>query len=627
MRRLSILRLSAAVVLAAVVAGGCGTSSPQPDHSAGTLPGGTIPSVPTSPTTLAPAGTSTPYATQATIQLGLYGGTDNWNILARRPHPARPDNALATVADAVWPSAFAVGPDSGVTRNANLVVSATETTADPQTIVYEINSRAIWSDGTRITGADFIFTWEAQSGRRAFRDTAGRLFTPESTAGYDRIATVTSGASAPDQVVVTFKRPDADWQALFSPIIPAHVAQQVGFDHGFANPVTSLVSAGPFEVQSYQPGAGIILVRNPLWWGPAANLASVDITFVLSATEATDGVEQSALDAAVTALQTTALERVRATTGLVATVSPSATYDDLVANERARPLWSRVLRLAIYDTVDRSPVVTAAQAAGDTGAAAVDNRGLLPGQPGYSDDSSAATSALSGRGGVATTTTTSPGPATTAAATTTTTTTTTTATTSTTTAVRGTVSTGAPLAQARLALEAAGFTVRDGHLRYHGRVVRLSLGVATTTPFAASETAAISSACAALAISLTILRTPPPVEASRVAAGRYDLAIVAARVAPFPTALAATYATKGRANFTGYSTPAMDALLAALWRPGAGRSAVVADVDRLAWADGIDLPLVAQPSVLVAQARYLNLVPSPAGIGWNIASWGVLAGT
>jgi peptide/nickel transport system substrate-binding protein len=531
------------------------------------------------------------------MQLGLSGTTTNWNILARQPSPVAPDDAVATIADAVWPSAFAISPTDTATRNDNLLVSATQTSANPQTVVYEINSRAVWSDGTRITGADFVYTWQAQSGRRAFRDKGGQLFTPESTAGYARIASVTTSATDPDRVVVTFKHPYADWPSLFSPILPAQVAKRVGFDHGFSDPVTSLVSAGPFEVESYQPGTGIILVRNPTWWGPAANLASVDITFVSSAAEATDGLQQSELDAAVTGLDPFALARDRATTGLVTTVSASATYDDLVANERDGPLGLRALRLAIFATVGRNPIIAAAAGAGDADAAAVDNRAFLPGQAGYANDSSAVTPALSALAAQTSATTTGGGATT--------------------------------LVLARRALAAAGFTTRDDRLRYRHRVVRLTLGVASTTPWAQGETAAVAAACAALHIPLTILRTTSATEASRVAAGRYSLAIVAATVAPFPSALAATYATDGPANVTGYSTPAMDALLARVEAtpPGAARTSAVIAADRLAWADGIDLPLVVQPSVLVFQARYLNLAPSPAGIGWNMASWGILEGT
>ena len=37
------------------------------------------------------------------------------------------------------------------------------TSRSPQTVVYQINPKAVWADGTAITGQDFVYTWQAQS--------------------------------------------------------------------------------------------------------------------------------------------------------------------------------------------------------------------------------------------------------------------------------------------------------------------------------------------------------------------------------------------------------------------------------------------------------------------------------
>jgi len=34
----------------------------------------------------------------------------------------------------------------------------------PQKVVYTINPKAVWSDGTPITAADFIYAWQQQRG-------------------------------------------------------------------------------------------------------------------------------------------------------------------------------------------------------------------------------------------------------------------------------------------------------------------------------------------------------------------------------------------------------------------------------------------------------------------------------
>ncbi len=580
MLRPSLLRCASVTAAVALAAAACGGTPPSPDTSRGTVPH----PVATAPTTTVPAGTTNPYSSQATISLGLGAAPTNWNILARSAAPPAADSALATVADAVWPSAFVVGPSYVATRNDNLLVSAVQTSASPQTVVYQINGRATWSDGTEITGADFVYTWRAQSGQKGFRDKGGGAFSPESTDGYRSIRSVVTSSADPDRVVVTFKRPDADWQALFSPIIPAHVATTVGFDHGFTDPVTDLVSGGPFEVQSYQPGASMVLVRNPMWWGATANLASVTIAFGPSVGEAAASLMRGELDAAVTGLDKAAIALLQATPGIHVAVNQSATYDDLVINQCHGLLAHGRLRQAILLAVDRSALSRSAATLGDPGATIVANRAFLPGQYGYTDDTTSLGSTA-----------------------------------------------GGAVASARRVLTGAGFHFRGARLYYRGRPVRLTLGVATDTPFAKAERAAVVSAGAALGVSLTTLPSTPAATDARVAAGRYDLAIVAARVAPFPSLLASTYGTAGADNVTGYSTRAMNSLLKRVQEtaPGAYRRAATTAVDRLAWSDAVDLPLIARPSVLAYQSRYVNLVPDrgPAGVGWDIASWGIPART
>jgi peptide/nickel transport system substrate-binding protein len=93
---------------------------------------------------------------------------------------------------------------------------ATTTTEAPvesaMTITVEINPDAVWSDGTPITAADFVCTWNAS------------LNTPGSirTAGYDQIVSVAAGESD-KQVVIDFATTYAPYRDLFYYIIPQHV--------------------------------------------------------------------------------------------------------------------------------------------------------------------------------------------------------------------------------------------------------------------------------------------------------------------------------------------------------------------------------------------------------------------
>ena len=80
--------------------------------------------------------------------------------------------------------------------------SATVTSSSPQTVVYKINPKAVWSDGTPITADDFIYNWQAQSGNPAYTDVGGKPYDAASTSGYNQIQSVVgsdpSGGAACD---------------------------------------------------------------------------------------------------------------------------------------------------------------------------------------------------------------------------------------------------------------------------------------------------------------------------------------------------------------------------------------------------------------------------------------------
>ena len=113
----------------------------------------------------------------------------------------------------------------------------------PETIVYTLNPKAVWSDGVAITAADFKYAWEKQRG-----DPDG-LRPPDvaSIAGYRDIASVT-GSNGGHTVTVKFKTTFADWQMLFANLVPAHVMEKTGWNPSCTtvNPAIDL-SGGPVQ--------------------------------------------------------------------------------------------------------------------------------------------------------------------------------------------------------------------------------------------------------------------------------------------------------------------------------------------------------------------------------------------
>ncbi len=109
--------------------------------------------------------------------------------------------------------------------------------------MYTLNPKAVWSDGVPITAKDFIYAWEQQRG-----DLTSDPALVASTAGYRDIKSVT-GSNKGRTVTVVFRQPFADWQMLFSNLLPAHIMEKVGWNPSCTtvNPAIDL-SAGPFRI-------------------------------------------------------------------------------------------------------------------------------------------------------------------------------------------------------------------------------------------------------------------------------------------------------------------------------------------------------------------------------------------
>jgi peptide/nickel transport system substrate-binding protein len=174
----------------------------------------------------------------------------------------------ATIMDPILPSLFTIdGADNFAPDPDYLTGEPTVTTSPAQTMTYDLNPKAKWSDGTPISYRDFVSQWQALNG-------TDPNYTLQLSASYSDIASVARGATD-QQVVVTLKAGvvDADWRGLFSPLYPMSATETpAAFNTGWkAKP---LASGGPFMFQG-ATATTYTLVRNPSWWGRAPKLTSI----------------------------------------------------------------------------------------------------------------------------------------------------------------------------------------------------------------------------------------------------------------------------------------------------------------------------------------------------------------
>ena len=154
-----------------------------------------------------------------------------------------------------------------LTPNKNYITSFTQTKLTPQTFRILLNPKAVWSDGKKLSLADFTGMWRALNGKNP-------SFGIVSSTGYENIKSVTTGKSA-NEIIVVLSKPYPDWQELFSPLLPSPLTKDSGAFNG-AWRAKPLVSAGPFLFDSINREQGSISwVRNPKWWGAKPLLDNV----------------------------------------------------------------------------------------------------------------------------------------------------------------------------------------------------------------------------------------------------------------------------------------------------------------------------------------------------------------
>lgn len=332
---------------------------------------------------LLPAGSTSTGAIAATPRSDVrQGGTIRWAIAQTPPNfnPYQIDGSYletTTILGAVLPKPFHLNGAGVATLDTDYFTSIRKTAASPQTIVYTINPKAQWSDGTPITWRDLHEQWAALNGSNSRYLVSG-------TEGYDRIASVRMG-SRPRQAVVTFRRGFADWRSLFSPLVPRSLtATPAAFNRAWTR--RPLVTAGPFAWGSRNDDLQTYTVKaDPAWWGDRAKLDR--IVFVV----------YNDPNAAIQALGTGQLDyddlsfgdevgNVRAAgqyTGVEVRQGGGWIYRQFILNTKASLLTDRKVRQAVVLGVDRATI--ASRLMGGLGGTPrpMQNHLFLSGQAGY----------------------------------------------------------------------------------------------------------------------------------------------------------------------------------------------------------------------------------------------------
>lgn len=501
---------------------------------------------------------------------------------------------LQEIMDQTWPQVFVVQPSLKPVLNTQIVTSAKVTSTSPQTVVYQINPKATWSDGVPINAADFIYNWQAQSGNPKYKDVGGKAFLPATTAGYNLIQSVT-GSNNGKTVTVVFSKPFGDWQSLFAPMMPAHTAQKVGFNDGFATfGPAAQVSGGPFMIESYSKGEDLVEVPNPHYWGPKPKLSKLIFRFILNDDQAPPAIQNNEVNMVNPALaSTTFYAAVKGISGFTTQVLPGLEFQHMDFNEANPYLAKADVRHAIAFGTNREQMIQRIVAPLNPHPAIgpLMNRIYMPTQPQYQDTSA-------GFGAY------NP-------------------------------------AKAKSLLQGAGMTMgSDGYFHPNfgpqkGKDFTLTISTTSGVPVRAQIEELFQASMKAIGVKINIHNYDANTLFGTVGPkSEYDIIEFAWVSTPFASGNQPIYCSFTNAavcgeNWNHYANPQVDSLFSqALSSTDPAASAKLYNqIDALLWKDMATLPLFQQPTLFGWSSKYGNIIPNTSNIGipWNAQEWGLKA--
>jgi peptide/nickel transport system substrate-binding protein len=537
--------------------------------------------------------TTSTSATTSTTQPGRRGGTLNYDAA---PEPqgfnvnTATDNNPTTVniMDQVWPSVFHLTPDYHTVLDKALMSSATVTNQSPQTVVMKINPAATWWDGVPITADDFIYFWKEQRDPAHTLDsctdpncpTNGKPIDDSSDGtGYRNIQSVT-GADNGKTVTVVFSPSFGDWQSLWSHLVPAHLAQRLGWNTGFQNfDPNLLISGGPYKIQSYIKGSSLTLVPNDRYWGTRPSLDAIVFHFIADPTLQLAQLQSGQADMVYLAPpQVDQVNAARNLTDVNSELNFGLSIEQMAFNVNTPGLGDVAVRQAIATAIDRPSIVRQTLGPISDTAVVANSRMFVSNQLDYQDTSGG----LYDRGDVV---------------------------------------------KAKQQLEQDGYRVgADGVYAKPGS--RLSFRISATAGDAlpvATENQ-LQAQLKAAGVDLTI-DNPGSAAAmtARLASHDFDLAVFPVTTSPFLSVNNARYLQNGAENYGGGGSAELDALLAA----GAAeldnhkQAADYRQADSIIWQNMWTLPLFQLPELLAVRNTFVNVHDNSTAEGplWNAQDW------
>ena len=498
----------------------------------------------------------------------------------------------------------------------DLMDSVKVLSTDPQVIQYNVKQQAVWQDGKPVECADFYLQWlagEVDSGdlATAFNN---------AVAGLDHIGKIECSNNN-KTVTVTFAQKWADWQSLFSGLMPAHVLEQKtgvaditklddknpadhaalmkvadfytggnNNDHGFGDFDPSVdLSAGPFMIGSGDAKTQTNLVRNPKWWGNPAGPATLILRVNTDDQSQYQQLQNKEIQVAAGQPDAQVAQEANASGGQYQLITGSGVTFEHLDYNTVNPAFKAhpELRQALSDCVNRQDVIRKVVADVDPSTKPLDETIFLPTEKGYTSHY-----ANTGNGDEN---------------------------------------------AAKKVLQDAGWTMgQNGYFQKGGETATIKIGHKTNDRRSATVQA-IQAECKQAGIQIQDF-TSDGFNGKNLSAGDFQVALFAWTGSPYKSGFTTIYHTAtgnlGAENFMKYSDPQVDQDLSDAdgQLDYAKRTTELQQADALIAKDGFTLPLFALPEYAVTdgsvmatdqsgQQQSISDNEASSGVDWDAFTW------
>lgn len=230
-------------------------------------------------------------------------------------------------------------------------------------LLYHVNPRARWADGSPVTAADFVHTADLY-----------REVSPDAPpyAAVSEVVPVTE-----DTVQVVFDEPYGAWQGLFARLVRSG-------DPGRS--IEQVVTTGPFQFDEWAEGEFLTLDRDPDWWAeedpisgqPLGDVERIRFVFIDTPEEMVDVLEAGDIDVMIARPDASTVAELSDMDGVRVALAPGPFWEHIDFHHDDPMLSEPWVREMFSLAIDREKILdrTVRQVAPE--AAALDNTIWMP---------------------------------------------------------------------------------------------------------------------------------------------------------------------------------------------------------------------------------------------------------